>query len=336
MSDPVLLTIILNYKTPDMTLRSAEAARKAMSGIAGEIIIVDNDSQDGSFEAITAHVQDQGWDENNHVRVIQSGHNGGFGAGNNVGIRAGLSDDSQPDYVYILNSDAFPAENAIRLLLEHLETTPEAGFAGSYIYGEDDDPHLTSFRFPSIASEFESGINFGPVTRLFKNRVVPIPIPSETRPVDWLAGASLMMRQSVLDEIDLFDEQFFLYFEETDLCRRAALAGYRTDYVRSSEVMHIGSVSTGMKTWQRVPTYWFDSRLHYFVKNHGKFYAACATCLHLAGGFLHWLRCLITRRNSGVPPHFLRTLAWHDLSACFRATPRKAKQDSLSKPVIGE
>ncbi len=336
MSDPVLLTIILNYKTADMTLRSVEAARKAMEGIAGEIIVVDNDSQDGSFEAISKRVQEQGWDQDSRVRTIHSGHNGGFGAGNNVGIRAGLSDGTRPDFVYILNSDAFPAPDAIHLLMGHLEATPEAGFVGSYIHGEDGDPHLTSFRFPSIASEFESGINFGPVTRLFKNRIVPIPIPTETRPVDWLAGASLMMRQSVLDEIGLFDEHFFLYFEETDLCRRAALAGYRTDYVRPSEVMHIGSVSTGMKSWSQVPTYWFDSRLHYFIKNHGRFYAACATCVHLTGGFLYWLRCLITRKDSGVPPHFLRTLAWHDLSACFRASTRKATQDSTSKPVIGE
>jgi len=144
------------------------------------------------------------------------------------------------------------------------------------------------------------------------------------------------MRQGVLDEIGLFDERFFLYFEETDLCRRAARAGYRTDYVRSSEVAHIGSASTGMKTWQRVPAYWFDSRLHYFVKNHGVFYAACATCAHLTGGFLHWLRCLITRKDSGVAPHFLRTLAWHDLSALLRATLRKRGPNDLPRPVIGE
>lgn len=336
MSDPVLLTIILNYKTADMTLRSVEAARKAMEGIAGEIIVVDNDSQDGSFEAISKRVQEQGWDQDSRVRTIQSGHNGGFGAGNNVGIRAGLSDGTRPDYVYILNSDAFPAPDAVRILMEHLETTPEAGFAGSYIFGDDDEPHLTSFRFPSVASEFESSINFGPVTRLFKNRIVPIPIPTETRPVDWLAGASLMMRQDVLDEIGLFDETFFLYFEETDLCLRAARAGYRTDYVRTSAVMHIGSVTTGMKSWNRVPTYWFDSRLHYFVKNHGAIYAACATCVHLTGGFLHWLRCLITRRQSGVPPHFLRTLAWHDLSAFMRAPWRKRSSDQQTRPVIGE
>ncbi|MEX0278529.1 MAG: glycosyltransferase family 2 protein [Ruegeria sp.] len=336
MSDPRLLTVLLNYKTADMTLRAAEAVLTAMDGIAGELVIVDNDSQDGSYEAILAHVTKQGWDAHQRVRVIQSGHNGGFGAGNNIGIRAGLSDGSRPDYVYIVNSDAFPAANAIQLLLDHLEKTPEAGFAGSYIYGDDGEPHLTSFRFPSIASEFEGAINFGPVSKILANKAVPIPIPSHTRPVDWLAGASLMMRDSVLTEIGGFDETFFLYFEETDLCRRAALAGHRTDYVRESEVMHIGSASTGMKTWTRVPGYWYDSRLHYFVKNHGAFYAACATMCHLLGGFLHWLRCLVTRKERGVSPGFLSTLFWHDLSAAFRALVGRHKRADASNPVVGE
>lgn len=336
MSDPCILTVLLNYKTADMTLRAAEAVRAAMDGIRGEIIIVDNDSQDGSFEAISAHVTKQGWDEDARVRVIQSGHNGGFGAGNNVGIRAGLSDGTRPDYCYIVNSDAFPAPDAIRILLNHLETTPQAGFAGSYIYGDDGEPHLTSFRFPTIASEFEGAINFGPVTKLLGHKAVPIPIPTETQPVDWLAGASLMMRDSVLSEIGLFDETFFLYFEETDLCRRAALAGYRTDYVRSSEVMHIGSASTGMKTWKRVPGYWYDSRLHYFVKNHGALYAAGATLAHLTAGFLHWLRCLITRKERGVSPYFLLTLLWHDTRALFRAVLGRNKPVSAPEPVVGE
>ncbi len=336
MSDPCLLTILLNYKTAEMTLRAAEAVRTAMDGIKGEIIIVDNDSQDGSFETLSTHVTKQGWDNGGRIRVVQSGHNGGFGAGNNVGIRAGLSDGTCPDYVYIVNSDAFPAPDAIRILLDHLETTPEAGFAGSYIYGEDGDPHLTSFRFPSIASEFEGAINFGPVSKVLANMAVPIPIPTETQAVDWLAGASLMMRESVLSEIGVFDETFFLYFEETDLCRRAARAGYRTDYVRTSEVMHIGSASTGMKTWKRVPGYWYDSRLHYFVKNHGALYAATATFAHVTGGFLHWLRCLITRKERGVSPYFLSTLLWHDTRAFFRAVLGRNKRAGTANPVIGE
>jgi len=117
---PRVLTIVLNWRTPDMSLKAADAARHAMQGIAGEIVLVDNDSGDGSFEAMQAGVAD--WDR---VRVVQSGHNGGFGAGNNAGMRAGLSDGTRPDYVYILNSDAFPAPDAIAALLAHLEAIPK-------------------------------------------------------------------------------------------------------------------------------------------------------------------------------------------------------------------
>ncbi len=316
MREPTLLTIILNYKTPDMTVQSAEAALREMDGIAGELIIVDNDSQDGSLEKISKAVT--GWDR---VRVIQSGHNGGFGAGNNVGIRAGLSDGSKPDYVYILNSDAFPDKGAIRALLQHMESHPETGFAGSYIHGPDGDWHCTAFRYPSIASEFESSVRFGPVTRLLKGSVVPLPLPRTTQTVDWLAGASLMMRQSVLDEIGLFDETFFLYFEETDLCRRAMLAGWPTVYVRESSVTHIGSVSTGMKSWSRMPKYWFDSRLHYFRKNHGWLYAMLATIAHIKGGVFWRLRRLIQRKPQRDPDNFLSDLTRHAVGGLLGRAP---------------
>ncbi len=335
MSDPKLLTIVLNYKTADMTLEATQAARVAMQNIPGEIVIVDNDSQDGSFEAMSAHVAKHGWESD--TRVIQSGRNGGYGAGNNVGIRAGLSDGSQPEFVYVLNSDAFPEPDAIRVLYDYMLAHPEAGFAGSYIKGEDGEVHTTTFRFPSLASEFESAISFGPVSKILKNHRVAREDLDVTAPVDWIAGASLIMRQSVLNEIGLFDETFFLYFEETDLCRRASLAGHQVVFVRESVVTHLGSVSTGMGTWERVPEYWFNSRSHYFVKNHGAIYTMAATTLHLLGGSLHKLRCLLTGKNRDVAPHFLRTLARHDLSALPRALfAPKAKAASVTNPQIGE
>ena len=308
-SEPKLLTVVLNWRTPDMTLRAAETALREMEGIAGELVIVDNDSRDGSFETMSRVVSERAWPR---TRVLQSGRNGGFGAGNNVGIRAGLSDGSRPDYVYILNSDAFPDAGAIKALLTHLQAHPETGLAGSYIHGPEGDPHLTTFRFPSIASEIEGSLRFGPVSRLLRDRAVPVPIPDHTTRVDWLAGASLMMRMEVLERIGLFDEGFFLYFEETDLCRRAKMAGYPTDFVRESSVTHIGSVSTGMKEWREVPGYWFASRRHYFEKTHGRAYARLATLAHVAGGLLHRLRCLLTGRKPADPPRFLRSLVSHE------------------------
>ncbi|MFN3824351.1 MAG: glycosyltransferase family 2 protein [Pseudorhodobacter sp.] len=313
-----VLTVILNWRTAPMTLRATGAARIAMDGLPGAITIVDNDSGDGSFEALVAEVSARGWDRGETpVRVLQSGRNGGFGAGNNVGIRAGLPGGARPDYVYILNSDAFPEPGAIRALYDRLEAHPGTGFAGSFIKGEDGVPHRTAFRFPSIASEFEAAVRFRPVSRLLHHRIVAFPIPETTQPVDWLAGASMMMRQDLLDRIGLFDETFFLYFEETELCRRVADAGFAIDYVRDSEVVHIGSVSTGMKVWARMPRYWFDSRLRYFIKVHGRAYAVAATCALIAGAALWRARLLIQRKDRQDPPMFLRDLIAHSLRAAF-------------------
>lgn len=320
---PRLLVVSLNYRTADMTLRSVQAALRAMAGLEAELVIVDNDSGDGSFETIRDTLARADWAQGKSIRVIQSGVNGGFGAGNNVGIRAGLSDGSAPDYVYILNSDAFPAPDAVHRLLAHLEAHPEAGFAGSYIHGEDGAPHVTAFRFPSVWSELEGAARFGPISRLLRRKTVPLGVPQATRRVDWLAGASMLMRQSVLDEIGLFDETFFLYFEETDLCLRAARAGHQTHYVRDSHVAHIGSVSTGMKRWARIPGFWLDSRWHYFAKNHGRAYAAAATGMHVLGGVLWRLRRAIQRKEPADPPHFLRDLLIHDLEALTGRAPRR-------------
>jgi GT2 family glycosyltransferase len=340
MAGAQVLTIILNYKTADMTLDAAEACLRELDGIDGSLTIVDNDSQDGSFETLSTAAEERGWTKDNRVRVMQSGVNGGFGAGNNFGIRAGLPDGSRPDYVYILNSDAFPDPGAVRKLVDYLDAHPKVGFVGSYIHGPDTeegaeteapDPwsepagaaHQTAFRYPSAQSELEGAARTGPISKIFRKYIVALPLPDVTTEVDWLAGASIMMRQDVLDEIGLFDETFFLYFEETDLCRRAHLAGWPTVYVRDSEVTHIGSVSTGMKEWKRMPSYWFDSRMYYFRKNHGAFYAAVATIAHITGGLIWRLRCLIQRKPVNDPKNFLRDLTGHAIMSVFR--PKKTK-----------
>jgi len=333
---PRLLTVLLNWRTPQMTLQAAEAALTALDGIDGALVIVDNASGDGSEQVMADAVRARGWDRGPQaVRVLQSGRNGGFGAGNNFGIRAGLPDGSLPDYVYILNSDAFPAPDAIRALLTHLETHPVVGFAGSFIHGPDGVPHRTAFRFPSAAGEFEAQLRFGPVSRLLRRHIVAQPIPQATTRVDWLAGASLMMRRSVLDRIGLFDETFFLYFEETDLCRRAALAGWPTDYVVESRVTHIGSVSTGMKTWQRIPGFWLDSRWHYFVKNHGRAYAVAATLAAVAGGVLWRARLLIQRKDRGDPPRYLRDMVAHHARALMAPLLRRRPAALAPGPAGG-
>jgi len=321
MTNPRLLLVILNYRTPEMTLKAAEAALREMAGIDGEIVIVDNGSGDDSEAVIDAGIEAAGWDR---TRVIlkQSGHNGGFGAGNNFAIRQGLSDGTRPDFVYLLNSDALPDKGAIRILLDYLIAHREVGAAGSYVHGPQGDPHQTAFRFPTIAGELEGAARTGFITRMFPSAVIPLEISDVPIAVDWVAGASVLLRQKALDEIGLFDETYFLYFEETDLCLRARRAGWQVHYVPASEVTHIGSVSTGMKTWRRTPRYWFDSRLHYFTKNHGAGYAAAATLARIAGAAIWRLRVLTSSKPLVDPPRFLSDLTFHALRRLLRPGPK--------------
>lgn len=331
MTGPTVLTILLNFRTPDLTLRSAEAALAAIKYVAGEIVIVDNDSGDGSFETIRAAAEARGWLASGRLRVIASGHNGGFGAGMNVGMAAGLASGAAPDFYYLLNSDAFPEAGTIAALRDFLIAHPKAGFAGSFVYGEDGLPHQTAFRFPSAAGEFETAARTGVFSRLLKNSIVALPVPDRATQIDWTAGASLMLRAEMIRQIGGFDETFFLYYEETELCHRAARAGWQCWFVPESRIMHLGSVSTGMKRWSRTPGYWFDSRRYYFTKTHGAAYALAATLARVAGQTIWGLRRMLQGKPQADPDHFLRDLVAHSFgpglkphapASPFTATPR--------------
>lgn len=313
LNDHVLHLIVLNFRTPDLSLQAVEAALHEMEGIAGGITLVDNDSGDGSLARMQAHAQAEGWLKDGRVTVVGSGHNGGFGAGNNFAIRRGLPNGRAADLVHLLNSDAIAQPGSIRALIDYLDRHPQAGIACSRIRGVDGVPHQTAFRFPSIAAEFEAAARTGPISRLLRHKIVALPQPDRSLQVDWSAGASMMIRAEVLEQIGLFDEGFFLYFEETDLCRRAAAAGWQTHYVHESEIAHIGSASTGMKSWKRIPDYWYDSRRRYFEKHHGRTGALVASLAHLTGTGLWRLRCAIQRRETDVPKGHMARLARHAL-----------------------
>ena len=110
-----------------------------------------------------------------------------------------------------------------------------------------------------------------------------------------------------LDEVGFFDETFFLYFEETDFCRRARLLGWDTWYLPSSRVVHIGSVSTGMKKLDEpMPRFWFDSRAHYLRKNHGRLHLALANLIWIGGTSIFRLRCFVQRKPDAGRPRMLR------------------------------
>lgn len=269
-----LLACLLNWRTADMTIRALEALVRECRTVPGSrICVVDNDSQDGSVDAIRKAVAERGWSD--ITEVVESGYNGGFGYGNNVALRRGLASKEKFDLFYLLNSDAFPEVGSLKTLVDFMDEHPKVGIAGSRICGLDGTVQQSAFRFPNVWNEIDRAARLGVISGVLAEKIVRFPsMPDKVSPVDWVAGASMMLRHAVLEQIGLFDEAFFLYYEETDLCLRAKREGWQVYYVPTATVAHIGGASTGVQYDTRVmkpmPKYMFESRRHYFLKNFGR------------------------------------------------------------------
>lgn len=302
-----VVCVTVNFRTPELTVEAVKAAVVAMESIDGRIVVVDNDSGDGSYEKLREQLGQMG--RGDRVEVVESGRNGGFGYGNNVAIRAALASDDPPEYVYLFNSDSLPQPGSIAKLLVYADAHPEAGVVGGRVVGLDGSPHQSAFYFPSWLGELEDGLRLGLFRRVLEPWKPSLERLDRTGKVDWTSGCSMLLRSSMLREIGLFDEGFFLYFEETDLCRRAADAGYETHYLSDAVTRHVGGASTQIyERNRRVPTYWFDSRTRYFEKHHGAAYLGGATLL-FAGGFALWrLRRPLQGKKDEDPPEFLADL----------------------------
>lgn len=306
--------IIVSYRSAELTiaaLRSVDAARVS-SAHAIRAVVIDNASGDAS--EITGAVARHFW--SSWVTVIQAPRNGGFAYGNNLGIRYAYS-AAIPDYVYLLNPDAEVREGAIDALVRFLELHPKVGLAGSEIENVDGSEWPIAFRFPSLLSELNDGLNLGIASRLLGRWLVPRKMGKTAGPVDWICGASMMIRPAVLAAIGGLDENYFLYFEETDFCRRASRAGFQTWYVPESRVRHMKGQSTGADTDRtgasRLPAYWFQSRRRYFALAFGTPGAMVIDVVAVGAHALGYIKRILQSRRHTAVPHFTRDLLAHSI-----------------------
>lgn len=309
MTRPNVCIVIVSFRSAGLTiacLRSVEQERAA-SGPGVRAIVVDNAS--GDFPAVERAVADHGWGP--WVTLVLAPANGGFAYGNNLGVRLTLQ--RQPaDYFLLLNPDTELRPGAIDALVRFLEANPQVGIAGSSFENRDGSEWPISFRFPTLISELCSALDIGPVTRMFWSWKVAREMSPTAQPVDWICGASMMIRPEVLRVTGGFDESYFLYFEETDFCLRARRAGFPTWYVPASRVMHVAGQSTGVtvRTTRpgRLPQYWFESRRRYFVMAFGVGRAMAIDLLVLLLYPIGWLKRLVLGRRQTSVPRFWRDL----------------------------
>jgi GT2 family glycosyltransferase len=333
VSELDVAVVIVTYKSAGLTvdcLRSVEAER-TNPALKIRVIVVDNASGDGP--EVARAIEENRW--GSWATLIVAEKNGGFAYGNNVGIQRAFR-DGLPDYVHLLNPDTLVRKGAIASLVGFLEAHPEAGIAGGSFENLDGSDWPYAFRFPSLFSEIDGGLQFGLVTRLLSGHVMTRVMGPAPAPTDWVSGASMMLRRKVLEAVGGLDENYFLYYEETDLCWRAKAAGFETWYVPESRVMHIAGQSTKVTERQastkRLPAYWFESRRRFFASNYGLGYAMATDLVALAAYALgHVKRLALGRSDRGIP-HYIRDLSTHSI---LRAKNRNLPALKAFKPSAG-
>ena len=286
--------VVVSYESRDH-LRGCVEPLAHLPGV--HVVVVDNASTDGSLDAVA--------DLPVETRALPD--NRGFSAGCNAGFRVG----SAP-LVLFLNPDAHIDERSLRLLAHVLETEPGVGAVGPRIAHPDGSLHYSQRRFPRLRSSFAQA--------LFLHRVVPRAGWSDEvirddaayerrGSPDWVSGACIMLRRADLERLGGWDEGFFLYSEETDLCRRLRDAGLEVRYEPEARALHLGGASAPRTSLLPVLA---ASRVRYARKHQG---AAAATLVRLAIALGALARLVVARGG-------LRARAGHARAAlrvAFRA-----------------
>jgi hypothetical protein len=224
---PLVYFVILNWNQQQLTLDCLDSLAKVEYPNL-EVILVDNGSTDGSAEAIRSRYPS--------VIVIENGENLGFSEGNNVGMRYALAHGA--DYVLLLNNDTVVDPGFVAEMIAVAEADPSCGIVGPKMYYHD-EPSVIWCAGNAIA--WSSGCT----SRLQAEQQDMHPEVEPPREVDFITACAMAVKRSVIDEIGLLDPRYFIYYDETDWCVRAAAKGFKVVYVPSSRIWHKVSAAMG-------------------------------------------------------------------------------------------
>jgi GT2 family glycosyltransferase len=247
-----LSIVVVTHNGRDLALETLDSAMSAVGDIAVEWVIVDSGSTDGTPDAIEAR-----WPE---IEVMRLG-NVGFAAANNVGFAA-----ARGRYMLALNPDTAVRWGRFQAMVEAMDARPTVG-AATVIQEEADGSLQCIRRDPSVVRALSEALVIRklPGCRDWQERVLTQADYSEERSADWVVGAVLILRRETLEEVGGFDERFFMYSEEADLCRRIRLAGWEVRHLPVMRILHYGGAPN-----PRLVAQASFSRLQYAAKHFGR------------------------------------------------------------------
>ncbi|MEB3359571.1 MAG: glycosyltransferase family 2 protein [Synechococcales bacterium] len=285
-----LAIVIVNYRTPNLVIDCLQSLQAEVDPSQDCVVVVDNASGDDSVSQIDQCIQQNCWQS--WVKLIPSPVNGGFSAGNNLGIKA-----VEADAYLLTNSDTIIRAGAVRELLSAMEQHPQAGLLSPRLEWLDGTPQISCFRYRSPISEFIEAARTSPISKLLRRYEVPIDVSNVPIKPEWTSFACVLIRKAVIEQIGLMDEGYFMYFDDIDYCRRARNAGWEILHWPTARVVHLrgGSspVKAEMAARKRPRAYLYASRSRYFTTFYGPFGLWLANAGWMTGRAVSLLRELI-------------------------------------------
>lgn len=225
-----LSIIILNYKSKELVKNCLKNLKASGLNMNYEVIVVDNGSNDGIEGLLQKKFSD--------VKLIRLEENKGYSAGNNDGIK-----EAKGKYILILNPDITVLQGAVQQIYEFMEKNLEAGITAPQLLSPDGSIQQSCMRFYNFLTPVYRRLKFFKKLNFVKKELDRFEMRewdhNSTKEVDWMLGACLMVKKEVFDKVGFFDDKFFLFFEDTDLCRRVQLAGYKIYYLSDAKVIHL-------------------------------------------------------------------------------------------------
>lgn len=242
-AQPDLSVIIVNYNTHAVASKAIQSVLDHQGTLNLEIIVVDNDSHDGSIEAFRTSFP--------QITVLATGRNGGYAWGNNVGMR-----HARGRYLLVLNPDVLVFEGTLERAVSYMAENPEIGILGCHVSLENGAQQPTLFREVSLGKLFWSIMVPNRIlrrSRLFGDQRYASLARNTVQDVEVVAGCFMMISRDVVERIGMMDDRFFMYSEESEWCWRVRQAGLKVRYNPDIRLLHYGAVSTGQTSpWKSV------------------------------------------------------------------------------------